>query len=182
MKNSNLAEIVEEKKLDINKLRINIGSGNIRYSNCINLDLENHSKVDIDITGDVTRGLPFSDNTFVEILFLHVIEHIQRKFHTYVFNEIWRILKPDGRLILGFPDFMETAKRFIENRFAGRWKYYNATIYGRQAYKGDYHVTAMERQDVTDRLLSSGFVNIKYLQNGINVTMTAYKGKELNYL
>lgn len=175
-------ELCSEKNFDINKLRLNIGGGNIRYSNCLNLELQEHPEVDADVYCDARRKLEFPDESFVEVLMIHVIEHIERKYHQNVFSEIWRVLKPNGRLVLGFPDFIECAKRFIENRFGSRWRYYNNTIYGRQGRKGDYHVTAIERQDITDRLLSAGFVNIKYLQTGVNATMTARKGEQLNYL
>ena len=183
MKYPNIDKVIIEQKLNKDKLRLNLGGGNVRYSNCINLELEPHEEVDADIYGDITKGLPFiKDETFVEILFIHVIEHIERKDHRNVFDEIWRLLKPNGRLVMGFPDFIECAKRFISNEYGGRWRLYHNCIFGRQARKGDFHVCAIERQDITDRLISSGFVNIKYLQHTINVTMIAYKGKKLNYL
>lgn len=162
--------------------RLNIGGGDVRYSSCINLELELHPDVDADVYGDITKGLDFPDEEFDEVLMIHVIEHIERKYHDRVLDEIWRILKPDGRLVLGFPDFIECAKRFIENKYGGRWSMYHNCIFGRQARNGDYHVTAMERSDITDRLISNGFVNIKYLQHTINVTMTAYKGEKLKCL
>lgn len=162
--------------------RLNIGGGNVRYSNCINLELEPHPEVDADVYGDITKGLDFPDEEFDEVLMIHVIEHIERKHHDKVIGEIWRILKPNGRLVLGFPDFIECAKRFIDNKYGGRWRLYHNCIFGRQARNGDYHVTAMERSDITDRLISNGFVNIKYLQHTINVTMTAYKGEKLKCL
>lgn len=160
-------------------MRLNIGSGGVRYSNSINLDLEKHPNVDIDIEGDVRKGLSFKDETFKEVLLIHVIEHIERKYHNKVLDEIWRVLKPNGRLIMGFPDFIECAKRFIENRNGGRWSFYHDTIFGQQTRKGDYHVTAIERQNITDKLISCGFVDIKYLQQEINVTLTARKGEKL---
>lgn len=178
--NEELTRIIKEKNLDVNKLRLSIGCGNMRYSNCVNMDLyKEHDEVDVDIAGDVTKKTPFENETFNEVLFIHVIEHIERKYHSRVFDEIWRILKPNGRLVMGYPDFIECAKRFIENKFGGRWNFYNNCIYGRQGRPGDYHVTAIERQDITDRLISAGFVDIKYLQHTINVTMTARKGAKL---
>lgn len=180
-----LEKLIEEKGFDREKLRLSIGCGGQRYSNCINLDLEKAEELnpklplDVDIAGDVTKGLPFPDGSFSEIFLMHVIEHIQRVCHPRVFSEIHRLLKSDGRLILGFPVFIECAKRFAENRYGGRWTYYNCTIFGRQAYPGDFHVTACERQDMTDRLICAGFEDIKYLRHSINAIMTARKGEKL---
>jgi len=176
----NIEEIIEKKGLDKNTLRLNIGGGNIRYSNCINLELQPHDEVDADIYGDITHNLPdIPDNTFHEILMIHVIEHIERKFHMRVLDEVWRILKPNGRFVLAFPDIIEVMKRFIENKYGGRWRLYHNCIFGRQGRPGDYHVTGIERQDITDKLFSTGFVNVKYLQHTINSTLTCYKGPKL---
>ena len=161
-------------------MRLNIGGGNVRYSNCLNLELEPHKDVDADVYGDITKGLEFDNESFEEVLLIHVIEHIQRKHHAKVFDEIWRILEPDGRLIMGFPDIIENMKRFIENKYGGRWDLYHNTVFGRQDRRGDYHVSGIERQDITDRLLNAGFKDIKYLQHTINVTITTYKGEKLN--
>lgn len=164
---------------DKEKLRLNIGGGNIRYSNCLNLELEPHPDVDADVYGDITKGLKFESNTFVEVLMIHVIEHIQRKFHGRVLGEVWRILKPNGRLIMGFPDIIENMKRFIDNKYGGRWSMYHNCIFGRQSRNGDFHVCGIERQDITDRLISAGFKDINYMQHTFNVTLTARKGEQL---
>lgn len=166
--------------LNPDRMRINIGGGDVRYSNCINLELEPHEDVDADVYGDITKGIDFPNNIFSEVIMIHVIEHIERKFHQRVLNEIWRILKPNGRLVMGFPDIIENMKRFIDNRYGGRWNLYHNCIFGRQDRNGDYHVTGIERQDITDKLINAGFINIKYLNHTINATLTCYKGEPLN--
>jgi len=173
-----ISDIIESKGLDKDTLRLSIGSGDVKYSNCINLELEPHPDIDGDIYGDVKKGVPAPDETFAEVLMIHVIEHIEREYHPIVLREIWRILKPEGRLVLGFPDFIECAKRFIENKCGDRWTLYNNTIYGRQARNGDYHVTAMEQQDITDTLFSEGFVDVRYKATSIDVIVTARKGEK----
>jgi SAM-dependent methyltransferase len=176
-----IEEIIKNKNLDASKLKINIGSGNATYKNCINLELEPNPEVDADIYGDITKGFPFiPKETFKDALLIHVIEHINRNLHQFVFDEIWRILKPNGRIIVGFPDALEVMRRFIDNKFGGRWSVYNFCLYGRQSRKGDYHVTAVTVEDIKDKLFSSGFRDVKTLQHTVNVTMTARKGEKLN--
>ena len=182
--NTDVLKIAEEKGFDIDKLRLSIGGGSVRYSNCLNLELiPGNKKVDGDIFGDIRKGVKFiKDDTFHEVLLIHVIEHIERKYHQSVLDEIWRILRPGCRFIMGYPEFTETAKHFIENKYGGRWKFYNPCVYGRQSYPGDYHVTAMEVTDISDRLISSGFVNLNIKRNGIDTTIICRKGEKLNYL
>jgi len=159
--------------------RLSIGGGGEKYSDCINFELTKERDNIVDVLGDVTKGLPFNNESFDEVLMIHVIEHIKRNYHSFVLGEIWRVLKLNSRLIMGFPDFIECAKAFIENRHGRRWELYNFCIFGRQDGEGDYHVSAIEQQDITDKLINAGFVNIKYIKNSINITLSAYKGEKL---
>ncbi len=59
-----------------------------------------------DIYRDITRGLPFEDNTFDIVYMHHVLEHI----HTdddffFVINEIGRVLKPEGTFDICVPPY-----------------------------------------------------------------------------
>jgi len=171
--------IAKELNLDPDKLRLSIGGGTWRYSNCINMEITKERDNIVDVIGDVRQGIPFEKEVFSEILMIHVIEHIERKWHRHVYDEIWRCLKPNGRLVLSFPDFIACAKAFIDNLHGNRWSLFNYTIYGRQDGTGDYHVTAMERQDVTTHLFHAGFVNVKYYIKSINALVTARKGEKL---
>jgi SAM-dependent methyltransferase len=162
------------------KLRLNIGGGTQKYSNCINLELTEERDNHVDVIADVRKGIPFDDDYFEEVLMIHVIEHIERRFHKKVFEEIWRVLQPGARFIMSFPDFIEAAKAFIENKNGRRWDLYNSVLYGRQAGTGDYHVTAIEKNDITNALFNAGFKNVNYIGNRINATISCYKGEKLN--
>jgi predicted SAM-dependent methyltransferase len=172
--------ICEEKGFDENKLRLNLGSGPIRYSNCINLELEDGPQVDADIFHDITNKLPFEDGIFIEVMFIHVIEHVLRKYHVPIFDEIHRVLKKDGRLILSYPEAIPVMRAFIANDYGARWSMYNDTLYGARRRTGDDHVTAVERHDVSGKLMSCGFIDLKYHLSVINATITAKKGEKLD--
>ena len=163
-------------------MRLNVGCGGARFSNCINMDLMKvDPMIDIDVQGNVL-ALPFKEEAFTEVIFLHTIEHIKREHHIVALLEIWRVLKEKGRLILGFPDIIACMKGFINNNNGRRWDYYHKAIYGRQLHPGDYHLAGIERQNMTDILFSAGFKDIKYTLRDINGMMVAYKGEKLNWL
>jgi SAM-dependent methyltransferase len=48
-------------------------------------------------------SLPFPDSSFDEVIFSQVIEHIPPKLQ--IMDEIRRVMKPGGRLIIGTPDY-----------------------------------------------------------------------------
>jgi SAM-dependent methyltransferase len=53
------------------------------------------------IISDITAGLPFSNGYFDAVSLLAVFEHLQNK--TLVINELSRILRPGGRVVLTVP-------------------------------------------------------------------------------
>ena len=52
---------------------------------------------------DVTTGLPYEDNTFEIVMSSEVLEHIESHNYPFIISEVYRVLKPGGRAILGFP-------------------------------------------------------------------------------
>ena len=53
---------------------------------------------------DITRGIPFSDNSFRGIYSEHCLEHIPFESIDFVLSEIYRVLKPGGTLRIVIPD------------------------------------------------------------------------------
>lgn len=52
---------------------------------------------------DVSQKMPFADNTFTKIALFEVIEHIPPKHEQKALREIFRVLKPGGKLVLTTP-------------------------------------------------------------------------------
>lgn len=58
----------------------------------------------VDIVWDVTKfPYPIPSNSCLMILMSHLWEHIEPKYRMDVMNELWRIMKPDGQLLLSSP-------------------------------------------------------------------------------
>ncbi len=92
-------------------------------------------------------ALPFGDDTFDCVISSQVIEHIPRE--QVLFDEMWRVLKPGGTLIIGTPDYATWQWRTIE------------PIYGMLmpwAYR-DEHISHYTRKDLSSLLERMGFVH-----------------------
>jgi len=80
---------------------------------------------------------PFPDNTFDVIAMREVLEHVCPKSQIPVMNELWRIMKPTGRLILTVPYYTwhgahstpDHCKCFTE---------YSFVKYEHESYRGKY--------------------------------------------
>ena len=81
-------------------MKLNIGCKNDLRKDYINIDFKDFGQ---ELIRDVTRGLPFSDETVDEIYTSHFFEHLENKDVSFVLDECVRVLKKGGRLIIIVP-------------------------------------------------------------------------------
>ena len=60
---------------------------------------------------DLTKGLPFEDDMFDLVVFGEVIEHVPDP--DYLLEQIWRVLKPGGKVIVTTPNLASWANRIL---------------------------------------------------------------------
>jgi|SRR5215472_5687346 len=136
-------------------MKLNLGSGLSRFKGYVNVDSDRHCKPDLALDF-VKRELPYADGSVEEILFFHCIEHIQKRYHHKVLAECSRVLKVGGELIITYPDFWECAQRWRKNMLGMR-DFWEATLYGRQTSPQDFHVCAMNPDELKITLIECGF-------------------------
>jgi len=71
-------------------LKLDLGCGEAKRPGYVGIDRT--PAPGVDIVRDIERGLPFCDNSVVEVNCSHVLEHIQDLI--FVMNEIWRVCRP----------------------------------------------------------------------------------------
>lgn len=138
---------------------LNLGCGSNKICTAINIDINQDLKPDM--VADFKSKLPFPDESAEEVYLFHTIEHIEKIHHVKVLCEIHRVLKPDGLVIISYPEFIRCAQNYIDN-YHGKRDFWEATIYGRQLYKSDYHVALMNSEEFRELLEHVGFYNIKF--------------------
>lgn len=90
-------------------------------------------------------SLPFQDESFDCVVCSEVIEHVPAE--EQVFDELSRVLKPGGRLVLGTPDYDRRLWRVLE------WLYARAAPGG----YADEHITHYSRANLQRYLEGRGF-------------------------
>jgi len=161
-------------------MKLNIGCGENKLEGYVNVDIEESVKPDLAI--DVRKeAFPYENNSIEEIICTHNIEHIEYRFHPIILTEFHRVLTPQvGRLILAYPEFEICSKYFLSNH-KGLKDFWRATLYGRQLYPGDYHVTPMLTSDLIILLTNIGFKEIKFgpeENEDYNTFLVCYKGNK----
>jgi SAM-dependent methyltransferase len=139
-------------------LILNLGCGSNKIEGAVNVDIETSCKPDL-IHNFTHVPLPYGEGSVDRVYLFHVIEHIPKKLHRFVLSEISRVLKPGGEFYVSYPEFIECAKRYIENTEAKR-DFWEATLYGRQLYESDFHVALMFTPHFLESLREFGFSRV----------------------
>lgn len=93
-------------------LMVELGCGdeNHRRKDFIHLDINDSGQ---DIVWDITKGLPFKDNSCAMIYASHTFEHILKPDLIELFNECWRCIRPGGILWVIVPSFESKSARIL---------------------------------------------------------------------
>jgi predicted SAM-dependent methyltransferase len=164
-------------------MRLNLGCGSSKLKDYINVDKEHSCSPDLQLDFSTTR-LPFPDDSQLEVLLFHTIEHIEKRKHRFIFEEIWRVLAPDCSVLVTFPEFSRCAQNYLSN-YRGQKEFWEATIFGRQLYPSDYHVCAVDTDYIKDMLTKIGFTGFycsPEINESWNTVICCIKGqKPMNY-
>jgi len=135
-------------------MKLNLGCGANKIPGFINVDVD--PKMEPDVVFNFTGKFPYKDGEVEEVVAYHVLEHIPKSAHPFIYDEIYRVLQPGGFLTLSFPEFTACYENWKSN-YRGLKDFWEATLYGRQASPSDFHVCIMEREVVARQLVRQGF-------------------------
>jgi len=95
---NNLEKLLKNKQ----GIQLDIGCGETKRANFIRLD--KRKLPGVDIVHDLEKfPYPLPNNCCLTIIGSHIIEHIKPSLTIQLFDELWRIMKFDGRLALSTP-------------------------------------------------------------------------------
>jgi ubiquinone/menaquinone biosynthesis C-methylase UbiE len=119
-----------------------------------NISFQNSSGMDLKV---------LSDQSFSFIYSIEVIQHIDKVHAITFFHEFYRILKPNGRLLIQFPDL--TREQECEAWFEGTWKPQSERSYSDLTMMRIRYYTPEELRIILARI---GFKSISFLDYDLN--------------
>ncbi len=100
----------ENKKATFNFQKIQIGGGKHTLKGFLNIDIDSPA----DLICDVREGIPLNDSSVEFIFNEHFFEHVDYPNSAKkVVSEFYRVLKPDGQIVLGVPDGELAIKSYV---------------------------------------------------------------------
>lgn len=140
---------------------------------------------------DLSKGVPYEDNTFEMVYSSHVLEHIDKQFSFDFMRECHRVLKPNGILRIVVPDLELLVKNYLNSFSADIGEHETATsdlleqmvrkeasgtskqaktlrkvenfFLGDARKRGETHQWMYDRVSLPNLFLTSGFKEIKIM-------------------
>ena len=81
---------------------LDVGSGVYPAPDALHVDIDPKTKPDY--VCDITRGMPFAPTSFDTIVAMEFVEHLHNPDQLYFMMDSWKCLRPQGRLIMTFPN------------------------------------------------------------------------------
>ena len=90
---------------------LNLGCGSRCHPEFVNVDLaSSNPKV---LTCDITKDIPFAEETFDVVYHSHLLEHINKEKAPHFLNECYRVLKVHGIIRVVVPDLEQIARMYL---------------------------------------------------------------------
>lgn len=97
-------------------VKLHVGCGTLYKNGWINIDNNSDNNIQkLDINHDLSKGLPFDDNSVDYIYNEHFIEHLSREDGLTFMKECFRVLKINGVIRIACPDLEQIIKSYIDN-------------------------------------------------------------------
>jgi predicted SAM-dependent methyltransferase len=140
-------------------MKINLGCGHVYKKEYVNIDAYDDTVADQMMPA---HRLEFEDNSADVIECIQVIEHLGLVPSIYTISEMFRVLKPGGKLLIETPDIEATFKRFLKTGEKDRKLLMN-WIYGLDR-PGMHHKFCFPEELLERTLKEAGFSDLETKQ------------------
>lgn len=159
LRNDNLPSSIDIETSD--GLKLNVGCGRVKKAGYLNVDIDPSVKPDLIL--NISSILPFKDEKFQVIEAYHIIEHIFPWLIQDLLKDFFRVLKPQGRLIIECPN-IEAACTWLVGNMQYGWNSQMGmwALYGDPNPENPFHMHKWGYTPLTlsDILRQAGFTNI----------------------
>jgi SAM-dependent methyltransferase len=126
-------------------MKLNLGSGTSRYQDYLSVDYY----VDgVDVQHDLTKPLPYEDESVDAIYSSHVIEHFSRAEWEDIRKDWARVIKPGGTIEIRCPDIYRLCADYHKTADRKKLDLILTRIYGQQGNDGQFHKNGFDQESL----------------------------------
>ena len=141
-------------------MKLNLGCGFRPEEGYVNID--NREEVSPDLVCDITKGLPYEDDSVDEVRAFDFLEHIPIGETIKVIEEIWRVLKPGGKFE-SFTPSTDGRGAFQDPTHVSFWNMNSWLYYSHPAYRALYGIKANFELETCRNVPSEGNIIHTYV-------------------
>ena len=139
-------------------IKLNVGCAFTSFPDEIGVDMEPGPFVKVQ--ADV-HDLPFRHGTVDFIRFDNVLEHLPQRDALLILTGLRRLLKKDGRIYVGVPDFPKMCRTYLGMQTEeGKLKIIRNFL-GSQVHDGEFHRSIWDMALLKKWMTLAGFVGLK---------------------
>jgi predicted SAM-dependent methyltransferase len=148
------------KTLPKGPIKLDICGGEFPYGNgFLNVDIR--PLPNVDIVADVAKGLNFADHIVDEILSCGTLEHFYIPTVLEILKEMWRVLKPGGKLTVGVPNLKAILYAYQQGEMD--FQLFNQYVYGsvqKDVNPYNVHRSLWDAERMINAMTKAGFTNV----------------------
>jgi ubiquinone/menaquinone biosynthesis C-methylase UbiE len=144
-------------------MKLNIGSGQLIFDDCINIDLEIATSAlgrKTNVVG-TALSLPFKNNSFERVALIHCLEHFDKYDGLIVLEEIFRVLKPNCKVMIESPDLYKVFMEYSDRPDLLAWMLYG-DLRETTKHPAMIHRWGYTAESAKLKMSRIGFTNIKW--------------------
>jgi len=138
----------------------------------VNVDIR--PECEPDLVHDLTKPLPYENNTVDEILAKDILEHFSWRQVPDILKDWYRVLKPGAQIYIQTPDLATISSHILSN-VLWTWEQISYWIYGEQNVPENAHKSGFTISTLARLLTEVGFKVKEMNKGGTNIMAYAYK-------
>jgi len=138
----------------------------------VNVDIR--PECEPDLVHDLTKPLPYENNTVDEILAKDILEHFSWRQVPDILKDWYRVLRPGAQIYIQTPDLATISSHILSN-VLWTWEQISYWIYGEQNVPENAHKSGFTISTLARLLTEVGFKVKEMNKGGTNIMAYAYK-------
>ena len=163
-------------------MKLHLGCGTKKLEGWVNIDSVPECRPDV--VHDITRPLPYADQSAEELLAEDLLEHFDKYVRYLVFYEWTRVLKVGGKITLQVPDFKTILLRYFKFGYDNFVDFiFGENLWESKIYIGHFgnHKWGYSQKTLKEFVSAFGIETANIRRVGLNIRLEGIKRRHVTF-